>query len=85
MRPLYNPGDPLLIDCGINRADIDGVYFFRVGDEGFVKRLQRIPTVDGVIIRAKSENARYDSFDITKGMDFEVFGRVVKAWRGEEF
>lgn len=85
MKPLYNPGDPLLVDRGITRADVDGVYFFRVGDEGFVKRLQRIPTVDGVLIRAKSENTKYDPFDIVKGMDFEVFGRVVKAWRGEEF
>lgn len=85
MRPLYNPGDPLLIDRGIDRADIDGIYFFRVGGEGFVKRLQRIPTVDGVIIRAKSENSQYDPFDIVKGMDFQVLGRVVKAWRGEDF
>jgi len=85
MRPLYNPGDPLLVDQGIVRADTDGVYFFRVGEEGFVKRLQRIPTLDGVIIRAKSENPRYDPFDIVKGMDFQVFGRVVKVWRGEDF
>lgn len=85
MRPLYNPGDPLLVDCGITRADVDGIYFFRVGDEGFVKRLQRIPTVEGVLIRAKSDNPSYDPFDIVKGMDFEVFGRVVKAWRGEDF
>lgn len=85
MRPLYNPGDPLLVDRGITRADIDGIYFFRVGEEGFVKRLQRIPTIDGVVIRAKSENSIYDPFDIIKGMDFEIFGRVVKAWRGEDF
>lgn len=85
MRPLYNPGDPLLVDRGITRADIDGIYFFRVGEEGYVKRLQRIPTIDGVLIRAKSENPIYDPFDIVKGMDFEIFGRVVKAWRGEDF
>lgn len=85
MRPLYNPGDPLLVDRGITRADVDGIYFFRVGEEGYVKRLQRIPSADGTIIRAKSDNTRYDPFDIVKGMDFEVFGRVVKAWRGEDF
>lgn len=85
MRPLYNPGDPLLVDRGINRADIDGIYFFRVNGEGFVKRLQRIPTIGGVIIRATSENPRYDAFEIVKGMDFEIFGRVVKAWRSEDF
>lgn len=85
MQPLYNPGDPLLVDRGVQRVDVDGIYFFRVGTEGFVKQLQRIPTAAGLVIRAKSYNTLYDPFDISDGMDFEVFGRVVKAWRGEEF
>jgi len=85
MQPLFNPGDPLLVDRGITRADVDGIYFFRVGEEGFVKQLQRIPTAHGLIIRAKSYNTLYDPFDISEGMDFEVFARVVKVWRGEEF
>lgn len=85
MQPLFNPGDPLLVDRGVTRADVDGIYFFRVGDEGFVKQLQRIPTEKGLVLRAKSYNQLYDSFDITVGMDFEVFARVVKVWRGEEF
>lgn len=85
MQPLFNPGDPLLVDRGANRVEVDGVYFFRVGQEGFVKQLQRIPTGNGLVIRAKSYNALYDPFDITEDMDFEVFGRVVKVWKGEEF
>lgn len=85
MKGVFNPGDPLLVDTGVTRADIDGIYFFRVGDEGFVKRLQRIPTVDGMILRAKSANQDYDPFDIVKGMDFEIFGRIVKAWESEDF
>lgn len=85
MQPLFNPGDPLLVDTGITRADVDGIYFFRVGEEGFVKQLQRIPTAQGLILRAKSYNTLYDPFDITKGMDFQVFARVVKVWKGEEF
>lgn len=85
MQPLFNPGDPLLVDRGAIRVDVDGVYFFRVGQEGFVKQLQRIPTANGLVIRAKSYNTLYDPFDISEGMDFEVFGRVVKVWRGEEF
>lgn len=85
MQPLFNPGDPLLVDCGITRADVDGIYFFRVGEEGFVKQLQRIPTSNGLILRAKSYNALYDPFDISDGMDFKVLARVVKVWRGEEF
>jgi hypothetical protein len=85
MMPLFNPGDPLLVDRGVKKVDIDGVYFFRVGDEGFVKQLQRIPTTEGLILRAKSYNPLYDPFDITEGMDFEVFGRIVKVWKGEDF
>lgn len=85
MQPVFNPGDPLLVDRGITRADVDGVYFFRVGTEGFVKQLQRIPTPNGLVLRAKSYNALYDPFDIVEGMDFEVFARVVKVWKGEEF
>lgn len=85
MKGVFNPGDPLLVDTGIKKADIDGVYFFRVGEEGFVKRLQRIPTLSGTIIRAKSANTDYEPFDIVKGMDFEIFARVVKAWKSEDF
>jgi len=85
MKPLFNSGDPLLVDTGRRRADVDGIYFFRVGDEGFIKRLQRIPTAKGVVLRAKSENTHYDPFDITQDMDFEVLGWVVKVWRGEDF
>lgn len=82
MRPMYNPGDPLLVDRGVRSVDFDGIYFFRIGNEGFVKRLQRIP---GVGLRAISENKAYESWDIKEGMDFEVFARVVKVWKGEDF
>lgn len=82
MRPMYNPGDPLLVDTGVKSVEFDGIYFFRVGNEGFVKRLQRIP---GVGLRAISENKAYESWDIRDDMDFEVFARVVKVWRGEDF
>ncbi len=82
MRGMFNSGDPLLIDTGVKTLDYDGVYFFRVGSEGFIKRLQRIPG-DG--IRAISTNKEYESWTITKDMDFEVFGRVLKVWNSEDF
>lgn len=84
MQPMFNPGDPLLVDTGVTRADVDGVYFFRVGEEGYVKQIQRIPTEKGTVYRAKSHNDRFDPFDITPGMDFQIFGRVVKVWKSEE-
>lgn len=84
MRPKYNPGDPLLLDRGVNIVETEGIYFFRVSNHGFIKQLQRIPTEDGMIIRAKSLNKDYDPFDITAKMDFEVFGKVLTVWRSEQ-
>lgn len=82
MQGMFNSVDPLLVDTGVTKLEHDGVYFFRVGDEGFIKRLQRIP---GEGIRAISTNKEYESWTIKADMDFEVFGRVLKVWKSEEF
>lgn len=82
MRPIFQPGDPVMVDRGVKTVDHDGIYFFRVGEEGFVKRLQRIPG-EGIV--AISENKAYREWTIRPDMDFEVFGRVVKAWCGQDF
>lgn len=81
MKGLFNSGDPLIVDTGIKTVDFDAVYFFRVGDEGFVKLLQRVP---GEGIRVKSKNPDYDTWVIREDMDLEVFGRVLKVWEGKE-
>lgn len=82
MRPLFNPGDPLIVDRGVTTVGFDAIYFFRVGIEGFIKRLQRIP---GRGLVALSENRSYLDWVVEPGMDFEIFGRVLKIWRGEDF
>lgn len=82
MRPLYNSGDPLIVDAGVRIVQFDSVYFFRVADEGFIKRLQRVP---GRGLVAISENSAYRDWVIDQSMDFELFGRVLKAWRSEDF
>lgn len=82
MRGMFNSGDPLIVDVGVKTLEFDGVYFFRVGDEGFIKRLQRIPG-DG--IRVLSENKAYEAWTIRPDMDFEIFGRVLKVWKSEDF
>lgn len=82
MRPMFNPGDPLIVDTGITSVEYDAVYFFRVGNEGFIKRLQRVP---GKGLLAISENSAYRDWVIDETMDFEVFGRVLKVWCSEDF
>lgn len=85
MQPMFNPGDPLLVDRGVTSVVADGIYFFRVGDEGFIKQLQKIPTADGLKYVAKSKNPDYDPFEITQDMDFEVLGKVMRVWCGTDF
>jgi phage repressor protein C with HTH and peptisase S24 domain len=85
MQPMFNPGDPLLVDAGVDSVIADGIYFFRVGEEGFIKQLQKIPTAKGMKYVAKSKNPDYDSFEITEDMDFEVLGRVIRIWCGTDF
>lgn len=83
MMPMFNPGDPLLIDRGVTSIEFDGVYFFRLGNEGFIKLVQRVPHDGAIRLRAKSKNPDYDPFWIDETMEFEVFGRVLRVWRGE--
>ena len=85
MRPTYNPGDPLIVDKGVHTVEFDSVYFFRVGSEGYVKRIQRVPTSDGLIYRAISDNSMYPPFEINQTMDFHVLARVIQVWRREDY
>lgn len=88
MKPMYNPGDPLLVDTGVKTVDHEGVYFFRVGDEGYIKLIQRVPEFEGagVIFRVISKNSDYPPYDISpKNPHFEVLGKVLTVWKSEQF
>ncbi|QPR33392.1 helix-turn-helix transcriptional regulator [Delftia acidovorans] len=88
MKPMFNPGDPILVDLGIKVVDQEGAYFFRVGNEGYIKLLQRIPEFDGpgFRLRAISKNPDYQPFDISpKNPHFEVIGKILTVWRSEHF
>lgn len=71
-----------LFEEAVKTVEFDAVYFFRVGNEGFIKRLQRVP---GKGLLAISENPAYRDWVIDETMDLEVFGRVLKVWRSEDF
>lgn len=87
MKPMFNPGDPLLVDKGVRTIDHEGVYFFRVGDEGYIKMVQRVPEFDGsgFVFRIISKNSDYPPYDISpKNPHFEVLGKVLTVWRSEQ-
>ena len=82
MLGMFNPGDPLLVDKGVTRCDVDGVYFFSVDGEGFIKRLQRIPG-EGILVI--SENKKYRDWTIKPRMRLTVFAKVLIAWEGKRY
>lgn len=88
MRPMFNPGDPLLVDTGVKVVNHEGVYFFRVGEEGFIKLIQRVPEFDGpgFSLRIISKNPDYPPYDISpRNTHFEVLGKVLTVWRSEQY
>lgn len=89
MKPIFNPGDPLLMDRGVNHVDHEGIYFFRIGDEGFIKIIQRVPNFDkpGFVLRIISKNKDdFPPYDISsKHPDFHVIGKILTVWRSEQY
>jgi phage repressor protein C with HTH and peptisase S24 domain len=49
MKGLFGNGDPIQVDRGVRSFRGDGVYVFRVGDDEFIRNLQRIPN-EGVVV-----------------------------------
>ena len=88
MRPMFNPGDPLLVDTGVKTVTHEGVYFFRVGDEGYIKMIQRVPDPhgDGVMLNIISKNPDFPPYPMSpKNPHFEVLGKVLTVWRSEQY
>ncbi len=89
MKGMFNPGDPLLMDVGVKRVDHEGVYFFRVGDEGYIKILQRVPEFNGpgFVLRVISKNKDdFPPYDISpKNPHLQIIGKILTVWKSEQY
>ena len=81
MQPMFNTGDPLLIDTRVNRIQLDATYLFQLGKTMFIKHIQRIPSIGFVVI---SENPAFKEWVLTEEMNYTVLGRVIEVWRGAD-
>lgn len=77
MEPTLRPGDVILVNHQDTGPSRDGIYVLRMDDALLVKRLQRLP---GGKIRASSDNAAYQPFELDGNSDIAIIGRVV--WSG---
>ena len=80
MRPLFEHGDRLLVDCGVTDLRFDDVYCLEDDERLYIKRMQKVPGKPGVYMM-KSDNKDYESFEIADPLrtGFKVLGRVVAA------
>lgn len=89
MRPMFNPGDPLLMDRGVNRVDHEGIFFFRVGDEGYIKIIQRVPEFDGpgFVLRVISKNKEdFPPYDLSpNNPHLHIIGKILTVWKSEQY
>lgn len=79
MSPTFNDGDVLMVDRGVTDVKLDAIYVLSLGDELYIKRLQRRP--DGGVLML-SDNRAYEPYPIPEQDrgQFQVLGRVVMAW-----
>jgi DNA polymerase V len=73
MEPRIHDGELLVVDRMAETKDGD-IVIARVGHEFMVKRLH---TEEDGQIWLLSENPSYEPIQVTEGMDFEVWGRVM--------
>ena len=75
MKDVLKDGDTILIDHTQNEVR-DGLYALRIGNEVFVKHIQRLPHKLQII----SANPTYPPFELSTDDDFAIIGKV--AWLG---
>ena len=73
MEPRIHSGELLVVDRMVETKDGD-IVVARLGPEFTVKRLH---TEEDGRLRLLSENPSYEPIEVTEGMDFEVWGRVM--------
>ena len=74
MEPRIHAGSLLVVDRMVETKDND-IVIARIGSAFFVKRLH----TEGGRILLLSDNPAYSPIEITEGMDFEVWGRVMHS------
>lgn len=88
MRPMFNPGDPLLVDIGVNHVESEGVYLFKLNGEAFIKIIQRVPVHNQQThrLRIVSKNPDFLPIEIAASESgFEVIGKILTVWKSEQF
>ena len=81
MEPTFKSGDILLVDSGINTADVDGIYVLEAQQRLFIKRVSQNLSGQYIIT---SDNPKVKTVDVLDGhTEVAILGRVLWAWEGK--
>lgn len=83
LSPILNEGDRPIINLAENEVLAEAIYLFRFDGQVFIKYLERVP---GKGLIARSQNPRYQPWDIGDGSqhsEFKVIGRAIYKETGE--
>lgn len=78
MWPTLADGDVVLLSIGDSEVRDDGIYAFGIGDDVFVKRIQR--QGGGRLVAHSDNREKYEPFEIPVSGDARIIGRVL--WSG---
>jgi phage repressor protein C with HTH and peptisase S24 domain len=83
MAPTIRSGDAVLVDAGVTSVTSDAIYFFMMGGQLHIKRIQR--GLDGLTII--SDNAQYPSIEVPadREHDLQVMAQIIYWWTGRSF
>lgn len=82
MEPTFFDGDVMLVDTGVNTADVDGVYVLEANNRIYIKRVRQ--TLGGEY-QVSSDNVTVKTIDVLDGKNtVEVKGKVVWVWNGRK-
>lgn len=81
MEPTFKSGDVLLVDSGVNSADIDGIYVLEAQQRLFVKRVTQDVFGKHTV---SSDNPNVKTVSVLNGgNEVSILGRVLWAWNGK--
>lgn len=85
MADTFHDGDVIFVDTGLRTIDTDGIYVAQIGGELFIKRFQRRP-LENSLLMISDNRAKYDpqTIPVDRLGSVEVLGRAVWVWNGRK-
>lgn len=85
MVDTFGDGDVIFVDVGARQIDVDGIYVAQINGELFIKRFQRRP-MENSLVMISDNRSKYDPQVISADRikKIEILGRAIWVWNGRK-